>query len=288
MPKDTEIAILKLLNEYLTKKKWPDSFYLYHLLGILITTYNLEDYVQKITFTPIVNPFNKNTIYANYNYVTKTLAIDLEAIITFAINDFQKHDLAETNELFYIFIRLTQITLHEIEHIKQHQRIAIGPDDIETNILTAANFYINIMAQNANYEKLLKLGFSPDTIKEVCLNYQEISHRLYRIDPTERLAEVYSLLDIYEITLKLNPHNSNLLNFLELKLLNNLLRGYNKYPIPTKEYLKKMHRLENWSKINSLKTNLPDIKALAYGLKTNPHKYAEVLNRQRELNTYLK
>lgn len=156
-------------------------------------------------------------------------------------------------QYFFQNIIISQSVLHEFEHVNQEKMIAEDNEEesLETTILklTVKKF------DPEDIQKLIEDGWTFQEIEiAMCLEYRKKIEK-YKINPSERLAEIKSyqqILDMLEIIKVFTP---NLIDYEETSQMENFLRGYKEYwgmiIAPTYEYILDPGALQKLSKFHA-------------------------------------
>lgn len=221
-----EIALLKLIYQYSSKRKLVDNNYIDKLIDIIVTQKQLNKYIYKLEILPYGEYREIGRLLANYNPNSKTLRV-FNNCITDMLKEKDKYRILFTDieQMFYNNLLITQIILHELEHINQ-RKIIDSEDGIEAGILKASMLRIDLEKVN----ELLKLGCNKE---EILVRFQEDIRRKrqnykenYYYAPEERLAEIKSYEEIIKVISEIKEFIPNLLDFENTNLLENMLRGY--------------------------------------------------------------
>ncbi len=207
--------ILRLLFDYSKKGKIVDLNYINKLIEIVVNKRKLSSFIDEVNTLTVHE--EKPSISASYNSINKKLSI-YKLGMTEQIKLHGKKYIEMFNKverLFFTNLIVTQIILHELEHVLQYKNTIISPSDKDINI----KWVIIALSYGLNIRKDMKL-------------YKT----LYRDAPQERIAEIDSYLTLMETLNPVKFHLPNIQDYIMGKMYENLLRGYVYDSSPTIEF----------------------------------------------------
>ena len=155
MNDNTRLKISKIILEYASKKHLPDRLFCLKIINLLVNEYNLKDYIKYYNFSNILSCKS----FASYYYLTKLFYFDLTSILNYLLTNKSLNLFNETSKYYYLALSTTLIILHEIEHVKQYQRISTLKTDFETSLLTYCNHHISLLNHKFSNLKFLLCCF---------------------------------------------------------------------------------------------------------------------------------
>lgn len=222
--------ILNLMLDYYNKHLPADENYIKEVSSIINKYYNLRDYVKDISDVRI----SKNGINVkggSYNYAEKKIEIDVVQNQITANNLIsQRNDVFEPHE--EELLRLVMVTvsiLHEYKHALQYQLIKEGNKDCVEAKLVAASLN--------GVRKISKLAIIKNALR--IYNTPGYGTLIDSSNPCERMAELYSWLEINNILDEISHTIKNLMAYVgsiyitletypyELSLVSNKGPSYN-------------------------------------------------------------
>jgi hypothetical protein len=186
--------ILKIVYDYSINKRIVDEEFIEKLINIIITKKELTPFLEKIVFIPESIECNDEAFSpAGYYPLLKEIRICINLFEKIFINRNKIIQTLNANELFfYKNTAITQIILHELEHVYQNKKIFIGEEDLETKLLKVGNYhfaYITSLRQEM-------LSSKDEVLKEQLLSKINERRRLYSqyyiYNHCERMAQINS------------------------------------------------------------------------------------------------
>ncbi len=172
------------------------------LIEYIVINKSLNDYILNIDFQPIRS--NNLASYSTYTKIITIYTKTIDKMITNLENNFLSTNNFE--KILYKNLSILQVILHEIEHANQ-QRIAYKDNTLEALVLR--------------------------------LSYL-VNNEIYEISPEERLAEIKSFNEIYNLINYLDINLYSISNIIKIDKLKRQLRGYhyknNNITSPTVDY----------------------------------------------------
>lgn len=235
MDERIKLKLLQLIYDTIFQDKTIDEEFVSQVIEIVTKERHLEEYLKELIIVKKSEKIITGFTAATYDYYRKTLTINLYTIIDF-VQSLADYNLFQNKEQrLYLYIFITQIILHELEHTKQLRQEIENKDDIETFILKNANSIIRVPTDYWNY-------MSEGGLMEYLRRGKELYKKYYIYSPQEKLAEHYSHLMMTQILEELKDLVPNLYFYELSKLYDNYLLGYHNTPSPTKFYLEKIGR----------------------------------------------
>ena len=196
--------ILNLMLDYYNKHLPADENYIKEVSSIINKYYNLRDYVKDISDVRI----SKNGINVkggSYNYAEKKIEIDVVQNQITANNLIsQRNDVFEPHE--EELLRLVMVTvsiLHEYKHALQYRLIKEGNKDCVEAKLVAASLN--------GVRKISKLAIIKNALR--IYNTPGYGTLIDSSNPCERMAELYSWLEINNILGEISHTIKNLMAY---------------------------------------------------------------------------
>jgi len=177
--------ILDILETYHNKKKYADADFMLKITNLIVNYYNLDEYINNyLIISDNIGPNSR------YSYLYKSLEYNLAKID----NPINYKRLKNNYYGFYNLQALKNI-FHELEHVHQEQIKDNDYDSLVGKILIlgdANTFIDNIYIDTTYLQEII--------IKLKRLKYQIYYDHNYRNVPAERMAIIYSCLDMMHIT----------------------------------------------------------------------------------------
>jgi len=248
-----EMDIIKLVYDYSRRGKYVDLEFIHKLINIVVSYRSLNSYVRSIKvketledeyneFCAAYSPFEKS-ILLNYSYVHLILE-----------NGTRYDDLFQNYELImYKNLIIAQILLHELEHANQHNIVdKKGNNTIECDLIRAS-FYLEQALKNPKfYESIIKDNISVADIIIYIKNHRELYKQYYRMNPTERMAQVNSYNTIVKSIEPVKEYFPALYEFKKACLVEQMLQGYEESwfegSCPTQVYLYGTRQCDVWKR----------------------------------------
>lgn len=273
MPKEKmHYELLKVICVYVKQRKMVDAKFIEKVLTIAIENLELQDYVRNVEISS--NPWkgNEEITAATYSSYSRKIKVELLCLLEY-LNECQNDmNFSDSERIFFLYIKVTQVLLHELEHANQDKKVDKKGNDIETLILTICNKHHILLSKKEMFEKLKKEGCSDLDIARYFLQKQKRYQEYYEYAPHERLAEYYSHSDILGILTLLENKLPNLSLYEKFMYYQNFLRGYKETEVPTLSYLKQISTGNFPQKeIEEASTNLSLERKLSLGLEVAPN-----------------
>ena len=213
--------LLDLLYEYSIKGKLADKDYIDKFILIVSKYKSFNDYLIGPDYIPY-STANKDTL-ATYSFSIKKIQIFYKKIEEVLAND-KLCDvmIPEKEKIFYKNVKISQILLHELEHVNQ-TKIIEEKNNLEARILrlTGVGKSSEIFAVI-----LRKMGYNTSSIESLLDNKKNIYHKYYDYAPHERLAEIKSHEQLTSITSKISDVVPTINKIEEIYSIKNMLKGY--------------------------------------------------------------
>ena len=197
--------ILNLMLDYYNKHLPADKKYIKEVSSIINKYYNLQDYVKDIFDVRI----SKSEITAkggSYNYAEKKIEIDIiqnQILVNNLIS--KRNDVFEPHEEELLkLVMVTVSILHEYKHALQYRLIKEGNKDCVEAKLVAASLN--------GVRKINKLAIIKNALR--IYNTPGYGRLLDSSNPCERMAELYSWLEINNILSEIGHTIENLMAYI--------------------------------------------------------------------------
>lgn len=223
-----EDRIANLIYDYSVNKKLADTHFIEQLVAIIIGGKELNPYFTKLEFdSNKIDHMTQDVVVARYIPENQVLNISLDGIRLFLKESSDLEYLFnDTEKNFYGNVLITQIILREIEHINQLKIIDCN-DGIESDILKLSKKSVTpFQKNNQTIQELLRYGYTMQQIDFYMKEKQRMYLQNYALFPHERLAEIKSNVQLKNILKSIKSSIPHLMLFEEIKMLENMLRGY--------------------------------------------------------------
>lgn len=213
--------LLDLLYDYSSKGKLADKEYIEKFIAIVKKYKSLGNYL----IGPYYLPYSTQNIdtLATYSFSIRKIQIFYKKIEeTIKSDKFCDFMIPEKEKVFYKNVKLSQILLHELEHVNQ-AKIIEENDNLESRILrlTGVGKSSEIVAII-----LKKMGYNDNKIESVLDDKKSIYHKYYEFAPHERLAEIKSHEQLTSITSEIGDLVPNVNKLEEIYAIKSMLKGY--------------------------------------------------------------
>lgn len=244
--------VKKLIYEYTESSKMLDEKVICNILEYLIFKFNLSLYVKGISVIDIPN----NTL-AFYSSESQTIYINYKKMIYFVGLDCSIRflNLEYQQKLLMFNLHVLKILFHEVEHVKQEEKILLNNTNLETIIL----------AESTEIEKNLK--------KRLLYN-----RTLYFCNPLERQAEFNAYRNIITNFFELTEQRltkSFYTDYRKLRIKDYKFKGF-KSETPFKIFCSKYQYIENLQPIDDTIYQLDLKMRLDLGLVIKRQEYAQI------------
>ena len=251
-----ELDILKLIYDYSVNGKLVDSKFIDKIIEIIVTKKSLDNYVRNVIFT---NKLDKNDYVvacAAYNPHRAEVLVDYESI-KIAIENGRQYDclFCDVEQIMFKNLMIMQFILHELEHAYQFKQADNKSDKSVEAKLIRASFILERAMENPNFiEELYNNHFSMKDFEKYFLQNRELYKQYYRLNPTERLAQVNSFRTVVNSIEPIKKYIPNLYEFKNASLFEEMLKGYqeswNEGTCPTEVYLSGIRQSKIWSEFD--------------------------------------
>lgn len=291
-----DIELLKLVFDYTKQGKLVDKSFLYKMIGIVVKSKDLHKYVKDVYLSDEVQSESDGIIIASYLPYYKIIKIYYYSLMEYLEKFESKYCyFSEFENLLCKNLMIMQFMLHELEHANQQKKYDNG-NNFEAILLKEVMKYTDI--KNI-YQQFLN-GSSPEVLLQNVSNMKELYAFNYKCAPHERLAEIISYREIVSMLNYIKENVSNLFEFENYNLLNQLIRGYeigdNSLISPTIKYFLDGNMLNSLKNLSLLKDDgsidikfsfkFPLSERLLYGLPVSRNEYDEINRRLLLLNKY--
>lgn len=268
-----ENDILNLAYDYSANRKIGDISFIEDLINIVSQTSGLQSYIKKLL---IYSDREEKSLsfngIAKYDLDTKYISINLLKVYSRMMKNIKEYSGMFTNNEMFLHMNLyiSQIVLHELEHIKQLKRIDMGYNDLNT--------------------QLLSLSFKDIT----SINYKQN----YYYVPCEREAEIMSYLTLINSLNPIKEKAPNLCDYYYASYIQRLISGYSYEELsPTLYFMNNMNYMSEWKNFdfyskddNQLLINLQSgyslPNRLLYGLPISIDEFDSAYKKLRLTNKY--
>ena len=252
-----ELEILRLVYDYSVKGKLVDQQFLDKLVEIIVTKRSLNDYVKDAKISQLPSKISENAC-ASYSLIDKKIQLYIPAINNVLEHESNFDVLFEEHEkiLFRNFI-ITQSILHELEHAYQYKKAKDkNNQSIEKKIISAC-LIVNLTLSDPNIQS--RKIFDMMNIDEYLnllihlKNNRELNKKYYRINPVERLAQVYSYITVVNSLKPIKDVIPSLYEFENACLYEQMIRMYPESwqngVCPTQVFFYSMGQQKSWDKL---------------------------------------
>lgn len=228
--------ILRLLFDYSRNYKLVDINYIDKLIEIVVNEKELDEYIKHSKI--IVSDESDGLLDDDLRYTIAEYVPFTKAITVYenSVNEMLEktsgvsYNFSDIENLFYRNASITQVILHEIEHANQ-EKIRLEDSSFESEILKLSSMFLE------SREILRSLNsdcfdYVVDISKVRRLNYKEN----YKYSPFERLAEIKSYTDIFNILSLIKEYIPNLVLYEQYNIHNSLFNGFDVFS-PTIYYI---------------------------------------------------
>lgn len=220
--------IIDLIYAYSIKGRLVDQDYIKELINIIVTCKNLDNYfgLLKIHSQKKLKSAKEVDLYtlASYDWNSQNLNIYSQNINWLLKSESKYLYLFNNYErLFFDNLLITQVILHELEHIDQKRKMS-EEKNFESEFLRFTTSH-----DEYNIEFLLKKGYTSKEAFAIFTQQQKNNsdyEKNYNISPEERLAELnshYLIIDLLSHTPQKLPH---LISFYQTRFLQILIKNY--------------------------------------------------------------
>lgn len=223
------LELIELIYNYSIKGKYVDKEFIGQLINAVVKEEKLKDYVQHYTILPYCEE-NKEA-QAVYDSNTKTIIVYRNPLEKMLEEEEKELDLlSKIEQIFYKNVSISQIILHELEHVIQ-KKIEIEEETIEA-LLFGLDNVLTIITLNQNLN-----------LKQCTEYFKQYKDRNYIYSPKERLAEINSYKKLLNALHLIEEFIPNLVRLAEAYKLCAMLLGYelddkkNMIIYPTVHYL---------------------------------------------------
>lgn len=219
--------ILRLIYDYSVSGKLVDRAYIEQLVDIVINSKGLNKYLRDIQFFQgKISDGDESMTLASYFPNVKTIAIYLNGIISYLHSSNVLECFLNFEEtFFYKNMLITQVLLHELEHVDQYKKIETSHDS-ESEILKVSLARSAIANNDERMRKLLESGISLSEIMIYIKANQKKYEQNYETAPEERLAEIRSHGQLINIVNAISDYIPHLILIEQISILRNMIRGY--------------------------------------------------------------
>ncbi|MFI3307193.1 MAG: hypothetical protein R3Y21_01365 [Mycoplasmatota bacterium] len=262
------------------------------LVEIFMRYNEVNDYIRNILWNADSSEMPHQKVAASYNVTFKQLIFDLNNLLSELKEANKFVSSFETSQRIFVSnILISQIVLHELEHVKQSKMADINADTFETILCktaTMGNYFLDSTKfKNASYLEKLQLR----------REYYKIYVETYSLNPSERLANIKSFKTIVEMINQAGVEYSYLKDDMQFQYFLNCFDAYdsNNFKIGTTQLflteIKKEPILSEYFKISEnqyvemfqlSKSDDPFLKA-SFGLPLTKDEFLEVEDKRINL-----
>lgn len=259
-----EKYLLELIYNYSSRGKSVDNEFVETLVGIVVGTKNLQNYLTTIYYTNdggAARESDKLRV-AEYNSIDKFLNINIDSMNKYIelYTNYYAPKFNQIEKLFFGNYLVTQIILHELEHVSQNKKYnSYGSDD--ESILINLGFSVSYMLDDPTtfFRKLHDEGYTDTEINTLLLNQVQLCRKYYPYSPTERLAQINSYNTMRDILEPIYEDVPNLYTYNSYNFLNNIINGYeiykNQIKCPTEIFVNGMGYQQEMCKFSFYNSN---------------------------------
>lgn len=251
-----ELEILKLIYDYSVNGKLVDVKFIDKIIEIVVSKKSLNNYVRSVQLTNKLDKNDYGVACAAYDLLNMKILVDYESIQIVMENESYYDQLFHTLEqVMFRNLTITQYILHELEHAFQNKQADNKSDDSIEAKLVNASFALEQAMKNPRFLTALLNGEIPakDFIAYMIQN-KELYKQYYRLNPTERLAQVNSFRTITNSIEPIKEYIPNLYEFKQASLIEEMLRGYqdswDQGSCPTQVYLFGTGKSTVWNELD--------------------------------------
>lgn len=222
--------ILKLIYDYSINGKIADNDFIDKIIESVICEKDLHDYLKGDVMyyeRPILAQDEVMTV-ARYDFLSRQMKVNTSALMK-RLEKFQNQSSKfDSNErVFFNNLLISQVVLHELEHVSQNKRYNSEFMDTET-LLCKMGLRDNYVYGNtlAVYSILRGSGMSDAQINETLEQRKELMNAYYQYSPTERMAEIKSHKFLRDILPEMKDEAPNLYQYEHFNYLTRLNSGY--------------------------------------------------------------
>lgn len=261
--------LTKFLFDSLKNKRVIDESFIAEVIEIVVNALGLNEYVKGYKINNKPWDGSDKIKAAKYNYSSKKITFYLQTALEFYRYNSNKFRLDTWEKIAFIYDRVMQTLLHELEHANQPQKIDFESKDLEKVILGYTNIPILLYE---HFYKLIEQGYSGQKANELISEKNYISRKYYEYNTKERLAEYYSHKTMATILKELGTL-PNISYFECLKLCQNYIKGYIEGIVPTKFYFEVLGFSDFWPRIEAASQNLDFESRASLGLPISEKEY---------------
>lgn len=135
--------VLDVIYKYTFNKEFPNSYFIDHILDIIIDNDELDDYIKDIEYN------YQSSALASYFYENKILKFNTDKILEESINLYQIYnkiyDNDSFNEYFFLCLSFLDVIYHEVEHVIQNKKMNTYNDDsFEKELIYINNIAVDV------------------------------------------------------------------------------------------------------------------------------------------------
>ena len=226
-----EFYIFKLVYDYSINGKIIDKTFIDRLVEIVVLEKRLYNYIQRVNITDKLIKSSNGIIGAEYNLTSMDISIhsgSIQRIIESKSKHYQYYYLFNSLErLMFKNLLIVQIILHELEHVYQNKLCDNRHDNSIYFKLINASFLLEKSLNNWEIFKAISTGkIDENDLSALLSKYKNLYQQYYKVNPSERLAQINSYKTIVNLLTPVRDQVPNLYNHEYLTLLKEKLNGY--------------------------------------------------------------
>lgn len=226
-----EFYIFKLVYDYSINGKIIDKTFIDRLVEIVVLEKRLYNYIQRVNITNKLIKSSNGIIGAEYNLTSMDISIysgSIQRIIESKSKHYQYYYLFNSLErLMFKNLLIVQIILHELEHAYQNKLCDNRHDNSIYFKLINASFLLEKSLNNWEIFNAISTGkIDENDLSALLSKYKNLYQQYYKVNPSERLAQINSYKTIVNLLTPVRDQVPNLYNHEYLTLLKEKLNGY--------------------------------------------------------------
>ena len=239
-----EVYIFELIYDYSIKGKIVDKVFIDKLVEIVVWGKHLDYYVRKVNITDKLVANANGVIGAEYNLTSMDISIHSGSIqrILEGRSYHYNYSFNSLERIMFKNLSVAQIILHELEHAYQNKQCDMVHDDSTYSKLIQASFLLEKSINDWQILMAIINGrINEKDLSTLLSKYKSLYQQYYRVNPSERLAQIKSYKMIINLLKPIREQVPNLYKFESATLLKEKLKEYsNLWQIgicPTQKFL---------------------------------------------------
>lgn len=288
-----ELEILRLIYDYSCSGKLVDLKFIDKIVDIVVTNRGLSHYVRNIKLTDKLDKDDYKVACAGYNSLNNNILVDYESV-RIVLDNLTYYDcLFEGIEpIMFKNLTITQILLHELEHAYQSKQADDKFDNsIEAKLIRASLVLEQVIKNPKLLTRLLDEKVNEQEFIIYILHNRELYKKYYKMNPTERLAQIKSFKSIVKSIEPIKKYIPNLYEFNNASLWEEMIKGYQESwsegSCPTQVYLNATRQSDMWSGFDFYSQSTDSLiknvskhysleKRLSFGLPVTNREYSSI------------